>query len=951
MKNKKEKIKLALIDSHALIHRAYHALPPMTTKEGQPTGAVYGFTTMLLKMLKTVKPTHVAATFDLKGPTFRHLAYQEYKAHRKKPDDELIAQFVVVREVLTAFNIPIIDKQGFEADDIIGTLAKQMAGKAKVVVVTGDKDALQLVNDDVTVFTLKRGMSDTVLYDEALVRERYGFEPLLLPDYKGLAGDPSDNIPGVRGVGDKTAKDLVSKYGSIEEIYAHLEEVVPRVKSRLEDQREAALFSRKLATIKRNVKIKFNIEDAKLDDFDVEQVRQVFEKLGFRSLLGRLPQSARGGVQPTLFRNQGVPEEDLAKSHKKPSLVPADGNVRGLERVLTDQLVVGSSRKVVRGQMKNFHLVESEREQQELIKRLNKEKCVAVDTENDRLGAREYPIVGLSFAVKNGQKIEAWYAPTDRKQVTVWRELLENPQVGKIGHNLKYDVEVLAQSGITLGPIIFDTMVASYLLNPGSRQHSLDLLAEQELGHSCIPITDLIGTGKQQLAMSDVTLEQMTPYACEDAMVAWQLYEVFKKQMAEQGLTRVFEELEMPLIPILAEMELAGVKIDTKELEKLRKIVSDRRNSLQEKIWRSAGREFNVNSTQQLRAVLYEELRLPIVGIARTQSGFSTAAAELDKLKGKHPIIAWLEDYREVSKLLNTYIETLPELADKRTGRIYAKFNQTVAATGRLSSSDPNLQNIPVRTDLGKEIRAAFVAEPGKRLVKADYSQLELRVAAHIARDEKMMDAFRAGEDIHRATAAWVHGVEISQVTEEQRRQAKTLNFGVLYGMGAQKFARSADVSVEEARSFIERYKEQYEGITRWIDATVKQARELGFVETLLGRRRYIPEINSRAPMVRSGAERAAFNFPVQGTAADILKKAMIDLAAVLRRDFMEARMVLTVHDELVCEVPEEQAEKIARVMKEAMEGAVKLDVPVLVDVAVGKNWRDVKGVEGGLEE
>ena len=942
MKNKKGKIKLALIDSHALIHRAYHALPPMTTKEGQPTGAVYGFTTMLLKMLKTVKPTHVAATFDLKGPTFRHLAYQEYKAHRKKPDDELIAQFVVVREVLTAFNIPIIDKQGFEADDIIGTLAKQMVGKAKVVVVTGDKDTLQLVNDDVTVFTLKRGMSDTVLYDEALVRERYGFEPLLLPDYKGLAGDPSDNIPGVRGIGDKTAKDLVSEYGSIEEIYAHLEEVVPRVKSRLEDQREAALFSRKLATIKRNVKIKFNIDDAKLDDFDVEQVRQVFEKLGFRSLLGRLPRSARGGVQPTLFRNQEA-SEDLTKLHEKTSLVPADPKSRGLKRILPDQLAARSSRKVARGQMNDFYLVESERQQQELIKRLNKEKYVAVDTENDRLGAREYPIVGLSFAVKNGQKIEAWYAPTDRKQVMVWRELLENPQVGKIGHNLKYDVEVLAQSGITLGPIIFDTMVASYLLNPGSRQYGLDMLAEQELGYSCIPITDLIGTGKQQLAMSDVPLEQVAPYACEDAMVAWQLYEVFEKQMAGQGLTRVFEELEMPLIPILAEMELAGVMIDIKELEKLRKIVAERRNSLQEKIWRSAGKEFNVNSTRQLRTVLYEELKLPIVGITRTQSGFSTAAAELDKLKGKHPIIAWLEDYREVSKLLNTYIETLPGLADKQTGRIYAKFNQTVAATGRLSSSDPNLQNIPVRTDLGKEIRAAFVAEPGMRLVKADYSQLELRVAAHIARDEKMMDAFRAGEDIHRATAAWVHGVEISQVTEEQRRQAKTPNFGVLYGMGAQKFARSADVSVEEARSFIERYKEQYEGITRWIDATVKQARELGFVETLLGRRRYIPEINSRAPMVRSGAERAAFNFPVQGTAADILKKAMIDLAAVLRRDFVEARMVLTVHDELVCEVPEEQAEKIARVMKEIMEGAVKLDVPVEVEVAVGQNWRDVK--------
>ena len=924
MAPKKEKIKLALLDSHALIHRAYHALPPMTTSDGRPTGAVFGFTAMLLKMLKTIKPTHVAAAFDLKGPTFRHLAYSEYKAHRKKPEEDLIAQFVIVREVLTAMNIPIIDKSGFEADDIIGTIAKQVMGQAKVVIVTGDKDALQLVDEDVTVFTSRKGMTDTVLFDEALVREQYGFGPRLLPDYKGLAGDPSDNIPGVAGIGDKTAKELVSKFGAIEEIYQHIDEVANRAKTRLEKHKKEALFSRELATIKRDVSIDFDINEARMDDFDVEVVRQVFEKLEFRSLLGRLPESARGGIQPTLFREPARPA--------------------GAARPARPTSAAG-------GRLDNFHLAESEAEQEKLRKRLRGEKLIAVDTENERLGAREYPIVGLSVAIKNGGKIEAWYVPTNRQQVKSWREILESPRIGKMGHNLKYDAEVLAQSGIELRPIVFDTMVASYLINPGSRQHGLDFLAGQELGYNCIPITDLIGTGKKQLMMSEVPLERIVSYACEDAAVAWRLYELFQTKLAEQGLTRVLEELEVPLIPILAEMELAGVKIDAAVLGRLEKTVTETRNGLQKKIWQAAGKEFNVNSTQQLRKILFEELQLPIAGIARTQSGYSTAAAELDKLRGQHPIIVWLEEYREVSKLLNTYIETLPELADKKTGRIYAKFNQAVTATGRLSSSDPNLQNIPIRTDLGKEIRAAFVAERGKRLVKADYSQLELRVAAHIARDEKMMAAFQAGEDIHSATAAWVNGIDIARVTEKQRRQAKTLNFGVLYGMGPQKFARSADVSVEEARSFIERYKEQYAGIARWIEATIRQARELGFVETLLGRRRYMPEINARAPMVRSGAERAAFNFPVQGTAADILKKAMVELAAALQKDWPETKMVLTVHDELVCEVPEEQAEAVAKVMKRTMEGAVRLDVPVIVEVSVGKNWRDMKKVERISEE
>jgi len=911
MGSKSRKTKLAIIDAHALIHRAYHALPPMTSKDGQPTGAVYGFTTMLLKMLSTLKPTHVVAAFDVKGPTFRHKQFKEYKATRKKADDELIVQFDTVRKVLKAFNIPVLDKKGYEADDIIGTLVEKIDEEVNKVVVTGDKDTLQLVDDDVAVFTLRRGITDTVLYNERLVNEHYGFEPEYLPDYKGLAGDPSDNIPGVPGVGDKTARELVGKYGSIEEIYQHLDELPGRARSRLEGHKKDALFCRKLATIKCDVAVEFSLDRAELADFDAEKVRRLFEELGFRSLLARIPASARGEVQPTLFKNRKA----------------EDRNLENRDIQLPE----------------NYHLVESDEDKMVLKERLSEEKVIAFDTETDSLGARKWPIVGMSFAARDSRgKIEAWYVPVTPKTVREWKGLLEDTKIGKVGQNLKYDYEVVAQSGIKLGPIVFDTKIASYLLSPGSRQHSLDALAAQELGHHNIPISDLIGKKPSQILMSQVPLEKAVPYACEDADVAFRLYEVFRDKIKEAGLTRVFEELEMPLVPVLAEIELAGVKVDREALAKLRRKVVDRIERLRKKIWRAAGGEFNINSTVQLREVLYEKLKLPTDKIVRTQSGHSTAASELNKLRDEHEIVIWLEDYRELTKLLNTYIETLPKTVDEKTGRVYASFNQAVTATGRLSSSDPNLQNIPVRTESGKEIRGAFVAERGSRLIKADYSQLELRITAHLSQDEKMVDAFRSGKDIHRSTAAWVHGVELGDVTDKMRRAAKALNFGVLYGMGPHKFSQEAEVSLEEARSFIERYKEEYVGIARLIQETIRMAQEVGYVETMMGRRRYLPEINSRTPSIRAAAERAAFNFIVQGTAADILKKAMVELSACIQRDFQETRMILTVHDELVCEVPQREAEKLAKTMKKVMEGVCVLDVPVLVEVGIGTNWRDV---------
>lgn len=899
--------KLALIDAHALIHRAFHALPPMSTKAGVPTNAVYGFTAMLLKVLRSIKPTHVVAAFDMAGPTFRHVAFADYKAHRPKADPTLIQQFDLVRRLVRAFNIPVIEKKGFEADDIIGTLTRKLNHTVNKVIVTGDLDTLQLVDETTSVVTLKRGATDTIVYDTAAVVTRFGFPPARVPDYKGLCGDASDNIPGLPGVGEKTARELVGQYGTIEDIYKHLDELSPRVQARLRGQKTAALFSRKLAVISRDVPVDFDLATARLDDYNVDDVHTLFAKLEFKSFLTQLPASARASKQLSLTAARPTP-------------------ATGPQFPLPD----------------HYHLVSTSAAEAKLRQQLLKEPLIAFDTENERLGARTFPIVGMSFAVRQGNAISAWYVPTDPTRVKAWRELLESKRVTKVGHNLKYDLTLLRQSGVKLAGIAFDSMIASYLLQPAARQHGLDALALQELDHQTIPLSALIGTGPEQRSVAEVPLEDLATYACEDAEIALRLYETFAPKIKAEGLETVFTTLELPLIPVLADMEWTGVKLDAKQLRAMGVKVQRRLHTLQKKIWQQAGEEFNVNSTQQLRRILFTKLLLPTDAISRTQSGYSTAAAELEKLRHAHPIIALLEEYRELSKLLNTYISTLPTLIDTATARLHTSFNQTIAATGRLSSVDPNLQNIPVRTETGQAIRAAFITERGHRLVKADYSQLELRIAAHLAHDEKMIDAFRQGQDIHRATAAWVYGIPADEVTDAQRREAKALNFGVLYGMGPRKFAQTSGLSPEQARSFIDRYKEQYTGITKLIATTLAQTEETGFVETMFGRRRYMPELKSTSPPMRAQAERITFNFPIQGSAADILKKAMIALHTALATKFPGTHLILTVHDELVCEAPTKDAPKVAATMKQVMESVTRLDVPLEVEVAIGPNWRDM---------
>ncbi|HSX25172.1 MAG TPA: DNA polymerase I [Candidatus Andersenbacteria bacterium] len=896
--------KLAIIDAHALIHRAYHALPPMSTPEGVPTNAVYGFTTMLIKMIATLKPTHVIAAFDMKGPTFRHEKYADYKAHRKVTPDDLIAQFDIVRDVVRAFSIPILEKKGFEADDIIGTIVRNLEDTIPIVVVTGDMDTLQLVSEKTSVFTLKRGISDTILYTPELVKEKYGFDPIYIPDYKGLAGDPSDNIKGVAGIGVKTAKDLVGAYGPLESIFQHTEELPSRAKKYIIGHEEDAFFSRKLAVIRQDVPVDIVLDDAVFVTYDEKKVREVFQKLGFRSLITRLPKS-QDGFQPTL----GMKNEE--------------------EIVLPE----------------GYKIALSKQEQLDLQKELRGADVIAFDTETDGLGGRTSPIIGMSFAMHKNSKIHAWYVPTNTESVLLWKDFLEDSSVRKTGHNLKYDMEVLAQSDIHLGGIIFDTMLASYLLRPGIRSYGMDNLSEEYLGYTPIPITDLIGSGKNQKSMKDVPLVELARYAAEDADVSLRLYDFFFPKLQEEKLVDVLRTIELPLLDVLVHMEMTGVALDEKVLATLDKKVSERIATIEQQIWSHAGTKFNIGSPKQLRDILFQTLNLPTVGIKKTQSGYSTGADELEKLADAHPIIALLSEYRELSKLKSTYLDALPPLIDAKTGRIYTTFNQTIAATGRLSSTNPNLQNIPIRTDIGQEIRHAFIAKEGCTLVKADYSQLELRIAAHIAQDQKFLTAFRAGEDIHKSTAAWVFSVPSNEVTDDMRRQAKTLNFGVLYGMGAQSFARTAHVSVEEARSFIDRYQHQYTGITECIKKTIDDANTQGYVETMFGRKRYIPEIQSNNPAIRAAAERAAFNFPIQGTEADILKKAMIELYAHIQQSFPESAIVLTVHDELVCEVREHDAKQFAHDMKAIMEGVIVLDAPLIADVGIGQNWGDIQGI------
>ncbi len=900
-----EKKRFVIIDGNALIHRAFHALPPLTAPSGEVVNAVFGFASILLKVLKDLKPDYVAATFDPPGKTFRHKEYAAYKATRVKAPQELYDQISRVKELVERFRIPSFEEPGFEADDMIGTLAAKAKG-VETVIVTGDMDTLQLVDGRTKVYTLKKGIGETVLYDARMVEERYGLAPEQMIDYKALRGDPSDNIPGVHGVGEKTATDLLKTFGTLEHLYDALKKQTPKIQAlpealrqKLHDHLKEALLSKRLATIVRDVPVAFSLAKTARTHYDRQAVVELFRELGFQSLLNKLPTDE--------VREQAMFE-------------------------------LQDSSTVPHRQGQDYTLVRTEDEWTALQKKLAGVTRVAVDTETTGLDPFTARLLGVSLSWKHGEAYFVSFRGALRPKLL--KPFLEDTGVEKIGHNMKYDYEVLRQSGIRLAPLTFDTMVGSYLLNAGVRQHNLNAAVFSEFGYEMMPIEALIGPkGKKQIPVEAVPEAKLSWYSCEDADFTFRLSEAYRPKLRAEHLERLCREVEMPLVEVLADMEAAGIGLDTDLLESLSKTLGKKLDHLAGQITKLAGREFNINSPLQLKSVLFETLKLDSQGLGRTKTGISTSAGDLEKLKDAHPIIPLISEHREFAKLKSTYLDALPALVSPRDHRLHTSYNQTVAATGRLSSSDPNLQNIPIRTDWGRKIRQAFIAPPHFKLLSADYSQFELRIIASLANDEKMIDAFRKGEDIHARTAAEVHNVPIDQVTPEMRRDAKTVNFGIIYGLGSSGLAESSGLSREEARAFIDTYFSVYQGVATYLEETKALAHKLGYVETLFGRRRKLPEINAKQPMIRAAAERMAINMPVQGTQADVIKLAMIRLARELPGVSPKTRMLLQVHDELVFEAPTDDVDAVSRFVKEVMENVHKFKVPVVVEVHAGNNW------------
>ncbi|MEI8073037.1 MAG: DNA polymerase I [Candidatus Saccharibacteria bacterium] len=905
--------KLVIFDGHALVHRGFHAIPHLTTKDGTPTNAVYGFTTMMLLALRELKPDYAVVAWDAPGKTFRHAQYSEYKATRKKAPDELYSQMPLTKEVVAAFNIPLLESSGFEADDIIGTLTKEYEKSLDVVVVTGDMDELQLVSDHVKIYTMRKGFTDTFVYDEAAVVDKYGVTPEEFIVYKALKGDTSDNIPGVAGIGDKGATELVSEYKTLDEIYSNIDLIKPTLAKKLTAGKASAYLSLDLSTIKRDVELDFNLSDALLHEYDKKKVYDLFHHLEFKSLLAKLPEEKV---------NSDISDDNLVKENKA-----TEFNREHLKK-------------------SNYQAITKISELELLVDKLKKQKVFAFDTETDSTDEIDANLVGASFSFKEG---EAYYVPLSHKQKTeisisdfkrLVGPVLQNPKIGKVGHNIKYDYVVLRKYDQKIDSIIFDTMVAAFLINPIGRAQSLSQLAYSELGISMIGIEELIGPkGKNQVTFDDIDIKKATQYAAEDADISWRLYIKLEKELASIGnLTRLAKDMEWSLIEVLGDMEKQGIGLDSDFLIKLSGEYEKKINKLQRDIWKIAGEEFNISSPAQLQVILFQKLNIDTSGLKKTKTGISTAASELDKLKGKHEIIDMMFEYRELTKLKSTYVDSLPRLV-KADNRIHTSYNQTIAQTGRLSSTNPNLQNIPTRTDMGKEIRRAFVAGRGKLFVSADYSQIELRLAAALAGDEPMIKSFKEGADIHTATAAEMFDIKPSDVKPEQRYAAKAINFGVLYGMNTHGLSVATGFDYAKSKDFIDRYFNLRRGVADYIASIKKMAHDKGYTETIFGRRRPCPDVHSSNFMVRSSAERAAVNMPLQGTAADMMKLAMVSIHKKLPAG---ANLILQIHDELIVECDKDQVELVSKLISKEMIAVHKFEVPIEVGIKVGANWGEL---------
>lgn len=904
---KTENKKLMIVDGNALLHRAWHALPPLTDRRGRLVNAVYGFLTTLFRAVKDWQPELLTVAFDRPGKTFRHDAYGEYKATRVKQPDELYAQIPILEEVLRALGVPVLGAEGYEADDVLGTLAERAGRETEMetLILTGDLDTLQLVSPKTKVLTLKKGITDTALYDAAAVRERYGLAPEQMVDYKALRGDPSDNIKGVAGVGEKTAAELLKAFGSVEKLYASIKKGKTRslkpalVKKLLAGEQDATL-AKDLVTIRRDLELDWNPRRAALAAVPRERVVELLGELGFRSLLDRIPPiMVQGAAAASLPTGQaGAAGEKVGQRKKISAAKPW---------VISGAAEAAAWAKKFRGEMVFLTGPEP------------------------------------SLAIREGEETVLVYGSLP---VRALKPILEDPQIPKITHDLKTADRVLKNEGVALSGAAMDTMLADYLLAPGTRNHDLSALALTRLGQE-LPLETSGQTALLPKTPADLALERSREL---DALR--RLSPLLAAELDSRHQSQFLRELELPLALVLSDMERLGVKIDAKLLARLGAEFAERISQLSRAIWREAGEEFNISSPQQLKVILFEKLRIPTERIKKTATGagLSTAAAELEKLRGLHPIIDKIFEYRELTKLKSTYIDALPELIDKKTGRVHTSYNQTVTATGRLSSSDPNLQNIPIRTELGREIRRAFIADKGNLLVAADYSQVELRLVASIAGAKNMIAAFQKNEDIHTRTAAAIWNLDPDKVSPEQRRAAKAINFGVIYGMGPQGLSAGAGVSLSEAKDFIQKYFEANPEIRDYIELTKALAAKQGYAETVFGRRRYLPEITSGVPQVRAAAERMAINHPVQGTAADLLKLAMIRVHDSLKKKLPTAKLILTVHDELVVEAPEQEAREVATLLKTEMENAHRFTVPLVVETEIGKNWGEMEAT-GADEE
>jgi DNA polymerase-1 len=895
------------------------------SSKGEPTAGTYGFAREVIRILEQEKPEYLAVAFDT-GKTFRHEIYSEYKATRAKMPDDLRPQIGRIRQMVDIFNLPRLEMEGYEADDVLGSVARVATAQGLgVKIITGDRDLLQLVNERTAVYVA--GDDKTYVTDADVTKSKFGVPPHKVVDYKAIVGDKSDNIPGVPGVGEKTALGLLERFGTLDGIYEHLDEVEPRWQTKLEEGKGSAYLSRDLATIRTDLPVKLDLERARTGQFDPAALEAFFQELEFRSLMKKVAEL----------------------SGQSPAPAPASKPVGQMSLFADEAPSLSAPQTTVDI---DVQVVDTPAKLDALVAALKRAEVISFDTETTSTNEMQADLVGISLSIREGT---GYYIPTGHTNgqnlpveqvISALREPFTNPKIGKIAHNAKYDYIVLARYGLKVTPLTFDTMIAEFVVDPGSRDLGLKNLAEARLGERMTHIEDLIGKGKNQLSMADVDVTVAAAYAAADAEITLRLVPVLREQLERAGGMKLMEEIEMPLISVLAEMEMSGILINLPFFADMSKELQGRLHEIEKQVFKSVGKEFNLNSTQQLSDVLFKQLRLepPDRGKKTVSGHYSTSAAVLDNLRGKHEVVDWILEHRELSKLKSTYLDALPAAVNVNTGRVHTSYSQTGAITGRLSSSNPNLQNIPIRSAEGRRVRAGFIAGPDNVLLSVDYSQIELRIVAHMAEDQAMLAAFRQGQDIHTATAGAIYSVPLEAVTKDQRRHAKAINFGLIYGMSIFGLTRTTELTLAESERFVKAYFEQFPGVKRYLDGIRKLAAQQGYVETLLGRRRYFPMLKNPTNInLKNREEREAINAPVQGTAADIMKIAMLKIPDALRDAGLNGKMLLQVHDEIVLECPESELDATVRVVQETMQAAYPLSIPLLTEARCGPNWGQMR--------